>query len=175
MSVPNGTKKRCVIPGFEPRLNGSLTRRPLSPSRHSPPPRVPTGHRIPAQSTALGTTPRTHPHVLKERRTPARPQGGMSHARREACLIVDQCVISNPASRRDDRSVAGACREPLAVPPVTRDSREVRLVIGNSHLRATPRRPVSQRDTAYQPRAPLWVRHRPSPAFCRNAAHPHAR
>jgi hypothetical protein len=70
-----------VIAGFEPRLNGSLTRRPLSPSHHSPPPRVPTGHHIPAQSTALGTPPRTHPHVLKERRSPARPQRGLSNCR----------------------------------------------------------------------------------------------
>ncbi len=172
MSVPNGTKKRCVIPGFEPRLNGSLTRRPLSPSRHSPPPRVPTGHRIPAQSTALGTPEEVCPIILPTpdrgaERPVSRPQRGLSNCR--------SMRLGNPASRRDDRSVAGACREPLAVPPVTRDSREVRLVIGNSHLRATPRRPVSQRDTAYQPRAPLWVRHRPSPAFCRNAAHPHAR
>ena len=35
------------------------------------------------------------------------------------------------------------------------------------------RRPVSQRDTAYQPRATLWVPPRPSPAFCRNAAYLH--
>jgi hypothetical protein len=28
--------------------------------------------------------------------------------------------LATPSSRRDDRSVAGACREPLAVPPVTK-------------------------------------------------------
>ena len=36
----------------------------------------------------------------------------------------------------------------------------------------SPLRPVSHRDTAYQPRATLWE-HRPSPAFCRNAAYLH--
>jgi hypothetical protein len=48
----------------------------LPSSRHSPP-RVPTGHRIPAQSNALGPPP-PHPRVLKERHIPARPRRGLS-------------------------------------------------------------------------------------------------
>ena len=62
-SVPNGAKIRRAIAEFQRGLNANLTRRHRSSLRHSPPSCVPTGHRIPAQSNALGTTP-PEPGVL---------------------------------------------------------------------------------------------------------------
>jgi hypothetical protein len=65
---------------------------------------------------------------------------------------------------------------PTSTPSPTQHSRRTNVTriapADLSHLCAIHLRPVSQRDTVSQPRAPLWVPHRPSPAFCRNAAYP---
>ncbi len=66
---------------------------PVSPLRHSPPPRVPTGHRIPAQSNALGPPP-PHPRVLKERPIPARSTA-------PGCLPNEKRSASIPGPQSD--------------------------------------------------------------------------